>query len=110
MQDTNTTKPGPLRSIRKPTGLESRPWTPADLRVRALATSALESARACAALGQKLEAIKYCLGGLCVTDGFTRPLAIRDQIVDFMRRVDPDGSIQKTFVIASLDPKPEPAE
>lgn len=94
------------RLIRKPVR-PSRPWTPAELRVRALAEGALQSAKACEGLGQLKLAIQHCLRGLQVTAGFTRPFTIRDEIVDLMRRVDPDGSIRKLLVIFSLDEKLE---
>ena len=92
-----------VRSTRKPMRPISRPWTATEIRVCRLAAAALKSARACAALGERRQAIRYCLGGLCVTAGFPRPFAVRDEIVDFMRHVDPDGIIRKAFVIASLD-------
>lgn len=108
MQDTTGTETRSHRSIRRPTRATSRPWTAAELRVRTQGEAALKSAKASAASGHREEAFAYCLDGLLATVGFTRPFAIRDEIGDFMRQVDPEGSIRKTFVIASLDAELEP--
>jgi hypothetical protein len=92
VQDRTATETSSHRLIRKP---RSQPWSAAEIHARGHAEVALEPAKACAAVGNVGLAIQFCLGGLCGTWGFTRPFAIRDQIVDFMRRVDPDGSIRK---------------
>jgi len=71
------------------------------MRVRALAEAALESAKECAASNRLEDAIKHSLYGLRVTTGFTRPFTIRDEIFDFLCRVDPHGSTRKTVTLAS---------
>jgi hypothetical protein len=103
LQDTNTILAPTRRSIRKPKRPTSRPWSAAEIHVRCQAERALERAKACAAAGSRELAINYCLGGLRVTWGFTRPFAIRDQITDFMLQVDPQGRIRRALEIAFLD-------
>ena len=103
VRDMGTMEIRSNRAIQMPTRAQSRPWTAAEKRVRAMAEAALTSAKACAALHQSEAAIRCCLYGLHVTTGFPRPFAIRDEIVDFMRRIDPKGTIRKAVVIAALD-------
>jgi hypothetical protein len=103
LQDLKTILTPSRRSIRKPTRPTSRPWSAAEIHVRGQAERALERAKACAAAASQELAINYCLGGLRVTWGFTRPFAIRDQITDFMLQVDPQGRIRRALEIAFLD-------
>jgi len=100
LHNKNTNAAPSRCSIRKPTRAMSRPWSAVEICVRGQAECALESAKACAAAGDLEVAIKYCLGGLRVTWGFTRPFAIRDQITDFMHQVDPEGTIRNAVEIA----------
>lgn len=83
--------------IGKPSRPTPRPWSPAEIHVRTKAEGALKSARTWAALGLRVTAISFCLNGLAWTFGFSRPFAIRDQIEDLMRQIDPDERIREGF-------------
>ncbi len=74
-----------------------RPWSPEENHVRAKAEADLKSARTWATLGLRVTAISFCLNGLARTFGFSRPFAIRDQIEDLMRQIDPDGRIRESL-------------
>jgi len=70
-----------------------KPFTRAELIVRAAAESYLALARTYMSHCDKLNAISCCIEALTVIAGITRPLAVRDQIIDLVRAIDPGDHI-----------------
>lgn len=68
-------------------------FTQAELRARSAAEAYLSLARNYADCGDTLNAVSCCIEALNVTAGITRPLAVRDQIVDLIRVIDPHDHI-----------------
>jgi hypothetical protein len=88
----DTKKYDPDRLRRKPV-FTVKPFTHAELIARAAAESYLALARNYLSHGDTLNTVSCCIEALILIDGVTRPLAVRDQIIDLVRAIDPGDDI-----------------
>lgn len=69
--------------------VKSKPFTTQELIARTSAEQYLLLAQDYRARGDTLNAISCCLEALEITAGLSRPLAVRDQVIDLLRVLDP---------------------
>jgi len=74
-----------------------KPFTHAELTARTVAESYLELARNYVSRSDTLNAVSCCIEALNRIDGVTRPLAVRDQIIDLARAIDPGDRISSNI-------------
>lgn len=84
------------RAYKKPT-LAFKPFTHAELLARSAAESYYDLAREYAARGSTLNAVSCCIEASERLAGIVRPLAVRDELVDLMRAIDPLGCISSSI-------------
>jgi hypothetical protein len=70
-----------------------KPFTHDELIARAAAERYLALARNYVSRGDTLNAVSCCIEALTLIAGVTRPLAVRDQIIDLVRAIDPSDHI-----------------
>ncbi len=73
--------------------LPDKPLTDADLRAREYGKSCLQLAQSYHAGGDLLNAVSWCIEGLDIIRGISRPLMVRDQLRDLLQKLDPDQNV-----------------
>src|ERR1700694_417812 len=71
----------------------TKPFTEAEQRARNNGQTYLQLAKSYVERGDRDNAVSCCLEGLCLTLGFSRPLAVRDQLQDVLDVIDPAGEV-----------------
>ena len=72
-----------------------KPFSVVELQARTHGENYLQLANTYRAANDLLNAVSCCLEGLALTVGISRPLAVRDQLLDLLERLDPSGAVSR---------------
>lgn len=87
----------------------NKPFTHTETLARSGAETYYHLARQYASRGDALNALSCCIEASQQLIGFTRPLAVRDQLVDLVRTIDPHDEISSRIHRCITYAQPHPA-